>query len=46
LKVAQKFTDVGVDRFYRLREGDAKLTPVERKPFAYQHLPEPTPRHQ
>ena len=46
LKVTQKFTDVGVDRFYRLREGDAKLTPVERKPFAYQHLPEPTPRHQ
>jgi hypothetical protein len=41
----QKFSDIAVDQFYRLREGDAKLTPVERKAFAYKHLPEAKHQH-
>ncbi len=42
---AQKFSDVAVDQFYRLGEGDAKLTRVERKAFAYRHLPEAKRQH-
>ena len=36
----QKFKDVAADQFCQPREGDAKLTRVERKVFAYKHLPE------
>jgi hypothetical protein len=41
----QKFSDIAVDQFYRLREGFPKLTPVERKAFAYKHLPEVKHQH-
>jgi len=44
-QTVQKFGGVPVDQFYRLREGDARLTRVERKAFAYKHLPEAKHQH-
>jgi hypothetical protein len=44
-KLVQKFSDIAVDRFYRLREGDKKLARVERKALQYRHLPEAKHEH-
>jgi hypothetical protein len=44
-QLVQKFSNVEVDGFYRLREGDRKLTRVERPAFPYRHLPEARTPH-
>jgi hypothetical protein len=44
-QTVQKFKDIAVDQYYWLLEGDDKLTRVERKAFAYKHLPESKHQH-
>jgi hypothetical protein len=33
-RLVQRFQNVAVDRSFKLREGEAKLTPLDRKPYA------------
>jgi hypothetical protein len=41
----QILRDLRMDRFYKIREGDATAVPWDLKPFPYSHAPAPHPHH-
>ncbi len=44
-KTIQKFRDVAADQWFRVKEGEQKLQPLNLKPFGFRHVPENPHEH-